>query len=75
MQAECLEKLAAVVASPQYASLVRQLIVQGLVKIEEQVVEVQCRQEDKAIVTRVVSFSLYFFWFDIFEALLILINL
>jgi hypothetical protein len=33
----------------------KQLIVQGLIKIEESVVEIQCRAEDKSKVNAVVS--------------------
>lgn len=54
LKKDCTEKLAAFVKTPQYSNVLRQLIVQGLIKIEEQNVEIQCRAEDKAIVTRVL---------------------
>lgn len=53
---ECLEQLATVAKdSAKYAILIKQLIVQGLIKIEEQKVEIQCREEDKATVNKVVG--------------------
>jgi V-type H+-transporting ATPase subunit E len=55
MKKECLEKLANYCKGPDYPVFLKKLIVQGLIKIEEQVVEVQCRQEDKAIVNRVLA--------------------
>lgn len=51
----CKEKLRKVTSSPDYDKLLKNLIVQGLMKIEEQTVEVQCRAEDRAIVTRVIQ--------------------
>lgn len=55
MKAECLAKLANVSKQSTYPALVQKLIVQGLIKIEESAVEIQCRAEDKAIVAKVVS--------------------
>lgn len=52
---ECTEKLSTFAKGPEYPALVQKLIVQGLIKIEEPVVEILCRAEDKAIVSRVVS--------------------
>ena len=49
------EKLAAIVSGPEYPALLKQLIIQGLIKIEEPEVEVQVRAEDKTIVTKLVS--------------------
>jgi vacuolar-type H+-ATPase subunit E/Vma4 len=56
LKKEAVEKLAIFCKSPDYPAFVRQLIVQGLIKIEEQVVEIQCRAEDKTVVSRVVCF-------------------
>jgi V-type H+-transporting ATPase subunit E len=58
LKAECAEKLSTVARSKNYADLMKKLIVQGLVKIEEGVVEVQCRAEDVATANRVVSCGL-----------------
>ena len=55
MKKETSEKLAAFAKGPEYPALLRKLIVQGLVKIEESVVEIVARAEDKAVVARVVS--------------------
>lgn len=55
MKKETLEKLAAFCKGPEYPAFVSKLIVQGLIKIEEETVEIQCRVEDKAIVSKVVS--------------------
>jgi V-type H+-transporting ATPase subunit E len=52
------EKLKAFVKSPQYPTLLRQLIVQGLLKMQEPVVEILARTEDKQIVTRVIAEAL-----------------
>lgn len=54
LKKESVEKLAVFCKGADYPAFVRQLIVQGLIKIEEQVVEIQCRPEDKAIVARLV---------------------
>ena len=48
-------------SGPQYPTLLRQLIVQGLIKIEEPVVELQVRAEDKNIVSKVVRLHVVFF--------------
>lgn len=50
-----LEQLGKACQGPKYAQLLKSLIVQGLIKIEEKVVEIQTRAEDKAIVAGVVS--------------------
>ena len=55
LKKEAVEKLATFCKGPEYPNFVRKLIVQGLIKIEEQEVEIQCRPEDKTIVTKVVS--------------------
>ena len=59
LKEECLEKLSDVAKGADndtsYPKLLHQLIVQGLIKIEEQVVEIQCRSEDKAAVTKVLT--------------------
>lgn len=54
LKKETLEKLASFCEGPSYAEFVRKLIVQGLIKIEEPVVEIQCRPQDRAIVTSVL---------------------
>ena len=54
MKQECAQKLTNVSHGTNYSQLLKQLIVQGLIKIEEQTVVIQCRQEDNAKVTQVV---------------------
>ena len=46
--------MANIAKSANYSVLLKQLIIQGLIKIEEQEVEVQCRAEDKDIVSKVL---------------------
>lgn len=55
MKKMSLEKLATACKGPQYANLVKNLIVEGLIKIEEEVVEVQTRPEDKTVVAGVLN--------------------
>jgi V-type H+-transporting ATPase subunit E len=50
-----LTKLAAFCKSSGYETFVKQLIIEGLIKIEEPVVEVQCRKCDEAIVKKVLA--------------------
>eukprot|EP01034_Spumella_vulgaris_P044967 gene44967-55968_t len=54
LKKEAVEKLAIFCKGPEYPAFVTQLIVQGLIKIEEPVVEIQCRAEDRSIVTSVL---------------------
>eukprot|EP01006_Ploeotia_vitrea_P001089 TRINITY_DN104185_c0_g1_i1.p1 TRINITY_DN104185_c0_g1~~TRINITY_DN104185_c0_g1_i1.p1 ORF type:complete len:231 (+),score=9.15 TRINITY_DN104185_c0_g1_i1:98-790(+) len=54
LREDCSAKLAQVSKSGTYSKLMHSLIVQGLIKIEEQTVEIQCRAEDKAIVNKVL---------------------
>eukprot|EP01036_Dinobryon_divergens_P032963 gene32963-42656_t len=54
LKKETTEKLAVFCKSQDYPSFVKKLIVQGLIKIEEQEVEIQCKAEDKAIVSKVL---------------------
>lgn len=54
LKKETLEKLAAFCRSPEYPAYVKKLIIQGLIKIEESVVEIQCRAEDKNIVAKIL---------------------
>ena len=54
LKKETTEKLAAFCKSQEYPAFVKKLIIQGLIKIEEQEVEIQCKAEDKAIVSKVV---------------------
>ena len=55
MKKDSLEELAAFCKSPGYGEFVRKLIVQGMIKIQEDVVEIHSRAEDRAVVTKVVS--------------------
>lgn len=55
LKRECAAKLSQISQGAQYSNLLKQLIVQGLIKIEESVVEIQCRAEDKSKVNAVVS--------------------
>jgi vacuolar-type H+-ATPase subunit E/Vma4 len=57
LKKESVEKLAAICKGPEYPKLLKQFIVQGLIKIEESVVEIQCRPEDKSIVAKIVRLS------------------
>ena len=54
LKKETLEKLAAFCKGPEYPMYVRKLIIQGLIKIEENDVQIQCRQEDKAMVSKLL---------------------
>jgi V-type H+-transporting ATPase subunit E len=58
LKTECLGKLGSVSTAATYPQLMQSLIMQGLIKIEEQTVEIQCRSEDKAIVTKVLPDAL-----------------
>lgn len=49
LKQETLQKLTQFCKSPEYSTFMRKLIVQGLIKIEEQTVELQVREEDRAI--------------------------
>lgn len=55
LKQECATKLTKASQGKNYASLVKQLIIQGLIKIEEDTVEIQCRQEDASKVQQVVG--------------------
>ena len=54
LQKASLEKLAAFVKGKEYSALLKKLIVEGLIKIEESVVEIICRPEDKATVSKIL---------------------
>lgn len=54
LKAEALAKLAAFTKSAEYGQYLKNLIIQGLIKIEEPIVEIQARQEDKALVAKLV---------------------
>lgn len=54
LKKEALERLEGFTTTPQYSSMIKKLIIQGLIKIEEAVVEVQYREADKALVSRVL---------------------
>ena len=55
LKKSALDKLAALCKGPQYPAFVKNLIVEGLIKIEEDVVEIQTRPEDKTIVSGVLN--------------------
>lgn len=48
------QRLAAVANTPQYSTLLKQLIVQGLLRIQEPVVSIRCRQTDLPKVKQVL---------------------
>ena len=48
-------KLSTIATTPQYPDLLKKLIIQGLIKIEEPIVAVQCRPEDKSKVEGVLK--------------------
>lgn len=50
-----LDKLGAITKKPEYANLLKELLLQGLIKINEQNVQVLARAEDKAVLARVLS--------------------
>jgi len=54
LKEETLKELAAHCKTPQYPQLLKTLIVQGLIKIEENDVEIFVRLEDKAVAERVL---------------------
>jgi len=58
LKTECLGQLSKVSSASTYPQLMQSLIMQGLIKIEEQTVDIQCRAEDKAIVTKVLPDAL-----------------
>ena len=49
-----LEKLASFVKGKDYAPLLKKLIVEGLIKIEESAVEIICRPEDNATISKIL---------------------
>lgn len=55
LKKEASDKLATVVSGTDYPNLLRKLIVQGLIKIEEPVVQLQVKAEDKATVAKLVG--------------------
>lgn len=55
LRRECATKLSSIVNTPQYPELLKKLIIQGLIKIEERVVSIQCRPEDKSKVEKVLK--------------------
>lgn len=54
LKKEALERLEGYTTTPQYPTMIKNLIIQGLIKIEESIVEVQYREADKAVVSRVL---------------------
>mmetsp|Transcript_22242 Transcript_22242/g.22943 ORF Transcript_22242/g.22943 Transcript_22242/m.22943 type:complete len:221 (+) Transcript_22242:93-755(+) len=55
LKRECAVKLSLIAQTPQYTNLLKQLIIQGLIKIEEPIVQLSCRAEDKALVRGVLA--------------------
>ncbi len=53
LKKECSGRLSTISQSASYSALLRSLIVQGLIKIQEAKVDIQCRAEDTAKVTQV----------------------
>jgi len=58
LKAESLVKLAAFTKTPAYNTLLHGLIVQGLLKIQEQNVEIRCLETDRASVTKMLPAAL-----------------
>lgn len=54
LKQECAGKLAKAAQGKNYTNLLKQLIIQGLIKIEEDNIEIQCRQEDTSKVQQVM---------------------
>lgn len=54
LKKEALERLEGYTTTPQYSTMLKNLIIQGLIKIEEMVVEVQYREADKGIISKVL---------------------
>jgi V-type H+-transporting ATPase subunit E len=55
LRKECATKLSTIATTPQYPELLKKLIIQGLIKIEEPVVAIQCRPEDKSKVEGILK--------------------
>lgn len=58
LKRDSLSKLAVMVGTPAYPKLLRNLILQGLIKLQEPVVEVRCRAGDKGLVTTALADAL-----------------
>jgi V-type H+-transporting ATPase subunit E len=58
LKAEALVKLSAFTKTPAYTTLLHGLLVQGLLKIQEQNVEIKCLDSDKAAVTKILPAAL-----------------
>jgi len=54
LKRDATEKLVAFAKSAEYSSLLKKLVIQGLIKIEESIVEIQTRAEDKQITARLL---------------------
>lgn len=50
LKRECAVKLASISQTNQYPVLIKSLIVQGLIKIEESAVQIQCKAEERSLV-------------------------
>lgn len=46
--------MAAVAKSDKYSSILKNLIIEGLIKIEEPIVEIYAREEDKAMIVNLL---------------------
>jgi vacuolar-type H+-ATPase subunit E/Vma4 len=46
--------MASVSKSEKYSSILKNLIIEGLVKIEESIVEIYAREEDKAMIAKLL---------------------
>ena len=57
LKKETLDQLLVFVKSPGYPNFLKELIIQGLIKIEEPVVEIQIREEDRATVNNIVRIT------------------
>lgn len=56
LKRECVQQLATISQGAKYEKLLKDLIVQGLIKIQEETVEIQCRPEDVSRVQKLVRF-------------------
>ena len=64
LKRQVLLKLAAVTKTPAYEKIMTDLLIQGLEKIQENEVELQCRQEDATLVQKIIPVALKAFKVD-----------
>jgi transcription antitermination factor NusA-like protein len=55
LKKDAISKLLSKVECAEYSDFMKKLIIQGLIKIEENSVEIRVRNEDKLIVSKIVS--------------------